>query len=64
MGANVGGCYSHGTWPQWVRKAIADGAVSISPLELLKVSICLHLREVGGEMLRAQRCILRNDNGS
>lgn len=63
-GATFQGSRAQGVCPAEVRGPIAAGYVFISALELLTVSICLHIGEVQGAIPQNRRIVLRNDNES
>ncbi len=56
------GYITHGEWAPVIREAIAQHAVSISPLELLSCALILHVGHEAGFLPEERRVVIRNDN--
>lgn len=63
-GTSFQGYFAQGTWSEQLREVIKKGEVSISPLDLLTVALCLHVGNMGAAIPESRLIVLRNDNES
>lgn len=63
-GVCVMGYIASGGWNLRVRKALGDGVISLSPLELLTIAFALYVGVESGTIGTNEQIVIRNDNES